>query len=105
MAEQEGKSPQVKISEGEVKKVAALARLNLTPDEVSTFPHQLSDILGHIAKLNLLATDDVDITSANSEEKILMREDKLREPFFSGDLLANAPQREETFFKVPRVID
>ncbi|MBU2591804.1 MAG: Asp-tRNA(Asn)/Glu-tRNA(Gln) amidotransferase subunit GatC [Nitrospinota bacterium] len=105
MAEQEGKSPQIKISEGEVKKVAALARLNLTPDEVSTFPHQLSDILGHIGKLNRLATDGVDITSSNSEEGVLMREDKLRQPFFSGDLLSNAPQREGTFLKVPKVIE
>lgn len=105
MAEQESKSPQIRISENEVKKVAALARLNLTSEEASTFPHQLSDILGHIDKLNRLATDDVDITSGGSKGDTLMREDKLRESFFSGNLLSNAPQRQDTFFKVPKVIE
>ena len=94
-----------KITREEVEHVARLARLELSEDEKARMTAQLDAILGYIEKLNQLDTSAVEPTSTVIPMVSVMREDEVR-PSLPQDLaLANAPDREDIFFRVPRIIE
>ena len=92
------------ISEKEVITVANLARLKLTPTEVTSMTEQLDRILGYVAKLNEINTDDVKPTSHAQEINNAFREDEQKSSLPRNEALANGPRQNEEAFVVPRVI-
>lgn len=93
------------ITEEDVRKIAKLARLRLEPAEVTLYQSQLVKILDSMAELAQLDTAEVEPTVSVLGVTNVLREDVPR-PFTAVDkLLKNAPQREGTFFKVPKVIE
>jgi len=94
-----------KINEGQVRKVAKLARLELTEAEVEEFTGQLSAILEYMAKLNELDTTDVEPLAHCLPISNVLREDQVKESLGTETTLANAPQRDGDFFKVPKILD
>ena len=88
----------------DIKHVARLARLQLTPQQSSKFQKQFDAILGYVEKLKSLNTKDVLPLSHASFLENVFREDKARPSLKIEDTLANAPQKEGNFFKVPPVI-
>ena len=94
-----------KIDETQVRHVAKLARLDLTDDEVARFSAQLSDILGYVEKLNELDTDSVEPLAHCLPMHNVFREDDVTESLDTTLALKNAPQRFETFFKVPKILN
>jgi aspartyl-tRNA(Asn)/glutamyl-tRNA(Gln) amidotransferase subunit C len=97
----------VALSLEEVRRIAALARLRLTPEEERTFAEQLSAILAHVEQLRELDVSAVEpMTHALAAgEAPVLRADEVRESLAPGEALGNAPAREGTFFKVPRIIE
>ena len=98
----------MKITEEQVLKVAELANLRLTPDEVSRMARDMESILGHIDKLNELDTKDVPAMAQvlfDAEETATLRADSTRATLPNETALANAPQSGAGFFKVPKVIE
>jgi aspartyl-tRNA(Asn)/glutamyl-tRNA(Gln) amidotransferase subunit C len=98
----------VKITEQEVRRVADLANLALSPEEVARMAHDLDGILTHIDKLNELDTSDVEPMSQvlyDAEETATLREDQERATLSNADALANAPLAGGGYFKVPKVIE
>ena len=91
----------------EVRRIAALARLGLSPEEERTFAVQLSAILGYVDQLKELDVSGVEpMTHALAAgEAPALREDVVRPSLGPDAALANAPGREETWFKVPRIIE
>ena len=89
----------------EVRRIAALARLKLSPDEERTFAGQLSAILDHVAALAELDVSGVEPMTHALAEGVPLRADELRPGLSPDAALANAPAREETFFIVPRIIE
>ncbi len=89
----------------EVRRIAALARLRLSPDEERTFAGQLSAILDHVAALSELDVSGVEPMTHALAEGVPLRADALRPGLPPDAALANAPAREETFFIVPRIIE
>ena len=89
----------------QIRYVATLARLRLTDEEVARFAAQLDQILGHVDTLKSLKTDDVPPTSHAIPMANVFRRDALAPSLPTEAALANAPQREGPFFKVPRVLD
>ena len=88
----------------QVRKVASLARLELTDAEQQQFTGQLNSILDYVQQLDELDTKDVPPTTRAIEVSNITRPDKL-EPFAGReDLLESAPEREEDFFKVPKIL-
>ncbi|MCK5915368.1 MAG: Asp-tRNA(Asn)/Glu-tRNA(Gln) amidotransferase subunit GatC [Deltaproteobacteria bacterium] len=87
-----------------VKQVAALARIEMSDNEMEQYQGQLNAILGYVDKLKELDTTDVPAMAHVSATATPMREDCLREGL-GEKVLSNAPQREERFFKVPQVIE
>jgi aspartyl-tRNA(Asn)/glutamyl-tRNA(Gln) amidotransferase subunit C len=98
----------VKITEQEVRRVAELANLALTDEEIGRMAHDLDGILSHIDKLNELDTADVEPMTQvlyDAEETATLREDHERPPLSNADALANAPAAGAGYFKVPKVIE
>ena len=98
----------MKISEQEVRKVASLANLTLTEDEVVRLSHDMDEILTHIDKLNELDTIGVEPMSQvlyDAEETATLREDLERPPLGSAAAVANAPLSGNGYYKVPLVIE
>ena len=95
------------LSLEEVRRIASLARLRLTPEEERTFAAQLSAILAHVEQLKELDVSGVEpMTHALAAgETPALRADEVRESLSPGEALANAPAREGTLFKVPRIIE
>ena len=94
-----------RIDEAQVRAVAKLARLDLTDSEVASFSTQLSAILEYVEKLNELDTSDVEPLAHCLPMSNVFRDDVVKESLGAGKTLANAPERDEKFFKVPKILD
>ncbi len=95
----------MKLTRESVQRVATLARLRLTGDEESALTAELDQILGYMDKLNELDTLDVELFSHVVDNPDALREDKVSNQPNADALLANAPERDETFFRVPKIIE
>ena len=89
------------ITRDDVLHVAALARLELTEDEISRLEVQLNDILEAVGKVSELDLSDVPPTSHPLEVVNVWEDDEPRPCLPVEQALANAPEREGDFFKVP----
>lgn len=92
------------ITSKDVEYVANLAKLELTQEEKIKFQKELDNIIKYIDQLNELNTDNVPITSHVIPLKNVLREDKVLPSLAQDKALANAPQKKDGFFKVPKVI-
>jgi aspartyl-tRNA(Asn)/glutamyl-tRNA(Gln) amidotransferase subunit C len=93
------------LSQQDVKRIADLARLELTPEELTLFTRQLSDILIYVEQIQSLDTSGVAPTS-HVLNRPVDREDQLAPTLPRSAALANAPDAalEAGLFKVPRVL-
>lgn len=89
------------ISRDEVLHVARLARLELGEEEVARFAEQLNAILEAVGKVGELDLEGVEPTAHPLDLVNVWAEDEPRPPLDVEDALANAPDREEGFFRVP----
>ncbi|MHC4386711.1 MAG: Asp-tRNA(Asn)/Glu-tRNA(Gln) amidotransferase subunit GatC [Planctomycetota bacterium] len=94
-----------KIDEAQVRRVALLSRLELSDAEVTQFSTQLSAIVEYIEKLNELDTDNVEPLAHCLPVHNVFREDVPRPSLSNDAALANAPEREDEYFKVPKILD
>jgi len=94
-----------KIDQTQVRKVAKLSRLDLTEDEIEEFTGQLSAILEYVEKMNELDTAGVEPLAHCLPVSNVLREDSAKESLGTEKVLANAPQRDDQFFKVPKILD
>ena len=94
-----------KIDEEQVRKVAKLSRLELSEAEVEEFTGQLSAILDYVDKMNELDTDGVEPLAHCLPITNVFRADSVKESLGTEKTLANAPQRDGEFFKVPKILD
>ena len=96
---------QQRIDAEQVRKVARLARLDLTEAEVEEFTGQLGAILEYVEKMNELDTAGVEPLAHCLPITNVFRADEVRESLGTEKTLANAPQRDESFFIVPKILD
>ena len=89
----------------QVRKVALLARLELSPAEEEQFTGQLSGILDYVEQLKELNTDAVEPTTRAIELSNITRPDSLESFGDRADMLDCAPDREGDFFKVPKILE
>jgi len=95
----------MKLTREEVARVALLARLRLTADEASALTHQLDHILVYMDKLNQIDTANIEPFSHASAATNALRDDRVTNQPNADALLANAPDRDATFFKVPKILE
>ena len=95
----------MKITLEEVRRVALLARLALTRSEESRLTEELDKILRYVEKLNELDISQVEPFTHAINTLDTLRSDQVTNPSRPTDLLANAPEKSQTFFKVPKIIE
>jgi aspartyl-tRNA(Asn)/glutamyl-tRNA(Gln) amidotransferase subunit C len=93
------------LTKAEVEHVARLARLELNESEKEEFTGQLNDILGFVEKLNKLDTASIEPTAHAIPVTNVFRPDELKSSLDSEMALANAPDRVDDFFKVPKILE
>lgn len=92
------------IDREQVRKVALLARLELTPEEEEQFSGQLSSILEYFEQLGELDTETVEPTTRAIDRVNVTRPDQRN---VSGDresILNEAPDRDGEYFRVPQIM-
>jgi aspartyl-tRNA(Asn)/glutamyl-tRNA(Gln) amidotransferase subunit C len=95
----------VSVTLKDVEHIAELARLKFSDEELESFTHQLNQILEYVEKLNELDTENVEPLSHPVEGNNAFREDELKPSINREEALKNAPDSDDEFFKVPKVID
>lgn len=95
----------VKLDLETVERIAALARLGLSADEMERMRDQLSVVLDHISMLEEVDTDDIPPTAQVIELQNIMRDDIVEPSLPREQVLMNAPQTEDGFIKVKAVLD
>jgi|SRR6185295_11334832 len=94
----------MKITREEVEHVAKLARLEITDAEKEAFSQQLSTILTHMEQLRSVDTTGIEPTATVVEQTNVFREDKVG-PFLPVEMaLRNAPESQDGYFVVPKII-
>jgi aspartyl-tRNA(Asn)/glutamyl-tRNA(Gln) amidotransferase subunit C len=99
------KKTSMKLTLEEVERVAGLARLRLTSEEKERLTEQLDNILRYMEKLNQLDISGVEPFIHAVNVTAPLREDRVTTEPNAEALLANAPARDGTFFRVPKIIE
>lgn len=90
-----------KISKEEIKKLAAMTKLYISEDELDGMQQRLSDVLAYAERVQHIAKD-IEISSGKNINHD--REDVVKQGLVS-DILAQAPQQEDNYFVVPKIIE
>ena len=88
----------------DVAYIAELARLRFTEAEQEKMTRELNMILHYVEKLNQVDTEGVEPLSSIHDQSNVLREDVERPSLSNAEALKNAPDRQDRFFKVPKVI-
>jgi aspartyl-tRNA(Asn)/glutamyl-tRNA(Gln) amidotransferase subunit C len=95
----------VKLSREEVLHIARLARMAISEEEITRLREQLSNLLEHFEVLQQVDTEDVPPTAQSVDLHSVMRDDGVLPSLPPQDVLANAPRREDDFFRVRAVLE
>ncbi|MBM4242707.1 MAG: Asp-tRNA(Asn)/Glu-tRNA(Gln) amidotransferase subunit GatC [Deltaproteobacteria bacterium] len=93
------------VSLKDVDHIALLARLGLTEDERASLRDDLESILGYIGKLQALDTTGIEATAHVIDLHTPPRDDVVRNPQDADAMLANAPDRDRSYLRVPKIIE
>lgn len=93
------------VTRDEVRRIAELAKLRLSDDEIELFRDQLADILSHFRTLDELDTSDVPPTQHVLDVENVLRADEARPSVSADEALANAPRARDGFYDVPAVME
>jgi aspartyl-tRNA(Asn)/glutamyl-tRNA(Gln) amidotransferase subunit C len=88
----------------EVQKIAELAQLQFTEEELKTFADEFSRIVDYVGTIGSVDMTNVEPLSSVSGQTMTMRDDVAGECLTTDEALANAPKKNDAFFKVPKVL-
>jgi len=92
------------VTTKDVSYIAELARLRFTDEEMVTMTSELNNILHYVEKLNKVDTEGVEPLSSIHDQINVLRDDVELPALASASVLLNAPDKQDRFFKVPKVI-
>lgn len=95
----------MQVDEDTVRRIARLARIKITPAEATALREELSGILGWVAQLDEVDTSAVEPMTRVVATTLKQRPDVVTDGDRAGDIVANAPAREESFFVVPKIVE
>jgi aspartyl-tRNA(Asn)/glutamyl-tRNA(Gln) amidotransferase subunit C len=92
------------LTKEQVEHIAVLARLKLSPIEIEKFTHELTVILEYMDQLKTVNTHGVEPKDQFISAENVFRNDIVRPSLSRDEALANAPDKDDEFFRVPKVI-
>ena len=93
------------VDEKMVRRIANLARIGVSDDEVPALAKELTAILGFVEQLSEVDTEGVKPLTSAVDTKIRGREDVVTDGGYVEDVLANAPEKDDEYFAVPKVVE
>ena len=93
------------ITIDEVKRLADLARIAITEDEAEKFTEHLKSITTYVDQLKEVDTEGVEPTIHGLDMKNVMREDKPEKWTTQEEVLKNAPDHQDSQFRVPSILE
>ena len=94
----------MKVSREEILHIADLANLNLEEEKIDAYLLNLQDILNFANIVNKENVDNLEITIGANEAKNVFRKDEIKEFKNIEGLMANAPEKDQNMFKIPKII-
>lgn len=94
-----------KITPQKIDYLANLSRIEMSSEEKILFAEQLGEILGYLDKLNQIPTDNITARFYLQNITNRLREDKVEDSLKIEEVLKNAPEKENNFFKTPKIIE
>lgn len=88
-----------------VRHTALLSRLEVSAEEAELYAEQLGKVLEYVERLNELDTTTLEPMISAAATGNIFREDRVRPGLSREEALAQAPARDDEFFRVPRVIE
>jgi len=88
-----------------VKRVAHLARIRVSDDELDGLRSELNAILGFVEQLNEVDVEGVEPMTSVTPMQMRQRQDKVTDGHIATDIVANAPVAEGHYFVVPKVVE
>jgi aspartyl-tRNA(Asn)/glutamyl-tRNA(Gln) amidotransferase subunit C len=93
------------VDKDTVKRIAHLARIAVSDDEVEALKSELSAILGFVEQLNEVDVTGIEPMTAVVDMSMKQRPDEVTAGDQADEVVANAPAGEEHFFAVPKVVE
>ena len=93
------------LSRDDVKKVAGLSRLRMTDEQLDKMAPEINNILGFIEQLSEVNTDNVEPLANVARSNLPLRDDVVNDGDCVDKILANAPEAEEGYFAVPKIVE
>ncbi len=93
------------VDEKTVHHIATLAHIGVDEAQLPALTKELNAILGFIEQLNELDTQGVRPMTGAVETQMVGRDDKVNDGGYPQDILANAPERDDDYFAVPKVVE
>ena len=94
----------MQVSKEEILHIANLASLNIKEEEIEEYRKNLQDILNFADIVNNVNTDGISETIGSTDNVNVFREDVIKEFADKDLLLANAPDKQNNMFSIPKVI-
>lgn len=94
----------MKVSKEEILHIADLANLNLEEEKVDAYLKSLEEILNFANIVNDANVENLEITIGNNEAKNIFRKDEVKAFEDTESLMANAPDKVQNMFKIPKVL-
>ncbi|MGV1015039.1 MAG: Asp-tRNA(Asn)/Glu-tRNA(Gln) amidotransferase subunit GatC [Methyloceanibacter sp.] len=93
------------VDRATVRRIARLARIAITEAEAERLEKELSGILDWVAQLDEIDTGNVEPMTRVAGMTMKQREDKVTDGFCAKDILKNAPQVDDDYFVVPKIVE
>lgn len=93
------------IDSASIERIAELSKLSLSAEQKDDIINQLTNIISSIDVINSLELDGIEPLEHIVDLPDIFREDCVKDSLSIQDTLMNAPQKNETFFKVPKVLE
>ncbi len=93
------------VDKATVRRIAALARIDVPDGDLDKLASELSNILGWVEQLGEVDTEGVEPMTSVVPMTLRLRDDVVTDGAIPDDVLANAPERRADFFAVPKVVE
>ena len=93
------------MSDIDIKRISYLAKLKLPPEKEEFYSNSLKDIIKWVDNLKKVDTSKIEPLHNVTEKTVSIRNDEVSKSNSVDDVLSNAPERAQNFFKVPKVVE
>ena len=95
----------MKVDEKLVRRIAHLARIKVSDEDVQHLEGELTSILGFVDLLSEVDTSNVEPMTSAVDREMLLRADVVTDGGYPDDIVKNAPERDDHYFMVPKVVE